>query len=139
MPVIGMDVSERPNSVLPTQSGLDLRIFADVNRIVVIDEAVPQGLAEDDPNQNNNYSANDEADPTRRNSQLNEIRFHDRAKEDAANKDHFPTQVWQRKSADLERGQGLLRRKPQQQHFQTDLLRRKPRPRFGEQTGWFDL
>ena len=93
MPVIGMHVSERPNSVLPTQSGLDLRILADVNRIVVIDKAVPQGLAEDDPNQNNNYSANDEADPTRRYSQLNGIRFHDRAKEDAADKDHFPAQV----------------------------------------------
>jgi len=46
---VGMNVSKRPENILPIQPCLDLRILTDVNGIVEIDEVVPQSLRKDDP------------------------------------------------------------------------------------------
>ena len=132
MPIIRMDVSERPNHILPSQSRLDLRILTDVKRIVEINKTVLRGFAEDDPNQGDNYAANNEADPTGRYSRLTRIRFHDGAKEYVGDNDRFPAQVWRQRSGPLERKRGLLQPELPQQRSQTGLLRRKPLPAFGE-------
>ena len=46
---MGMDVGERPSNALPAQSGTNVVIFADVNRIIEVDEPVANRLAEDRP------------------------------------------------------------------------------------------
>lgn len=47
MPVVRMNVRERPDRAVPIQSGLNLRISTDVIGIVVIEEAVAERLPED--------------------------------------------------------------------------------------------
>ena len=49
MPIVGMDVGERPGHTVPAQAATNLVIFADVNRIIEVDEPVANRLAEDRP------------------------------------------------------------------------------------------
>jgi hypothetical protein len=49
MPIMGMDVGERPSNALPAQSGTNVVIFADVNRVVEVDEFMADRLAENRP------------------------------------------------------------------------------------------
>ena len=44
MPVVGMNVGERPNDILPIEPGLNPRILAYINAVVVIHELVPERL-----------------------------------------------------------------------------------------------
>ena len=55
MPVVRMNVCERPDDILPRHAALDLTIFADVGRIVVINKAIFQSLAEDGPGDRDQY------------------------------------------------------------------------------------
>src|SRR6266404_5039290 len=49
MPVMRMNVSERPLNVGPAQPGLNLTVLADVGRIIVIHESVSQRLPKNGP------------------------------------------------------------------------------------------
>ena len=49
MPVAGMSVSKRPKNRRPCQTGNDIRVFINVEVVVVIDEVMPQRLSEDGP------------------------------------------------------------------------------------------
>ena len=49
MPIVGMDVGERPSNALPAQSGTNVVIFADVNRVVEVDEFMAKRLAKNRP------------------------------------------------------------------------------------------
>ncbi len=57
MPVVRMNVRERPDDILPRHAALDLTILADVARIVIINKAVLQSLAEDGPGDRDQYRA----------------------------------------------------------------------------------
>src|SRR6266446_415055 len=65
MPVIGLSVSERFGQAMPTQSSTDQWISVNVRLVVVVYEIVAQGLAEDEPNQNDDDGANAELRQTR--------------------------------------------------------------------------
>ena len=47
MPVTRIAGSEGPGDRWPGQTGLDMRVIRDVNRIVVINEAIPERWEED--------------------------------------------------------------------------------------------
>ena len=49
MPVLRMHMGERPDDVVPCQSLGDVRILQDVERIIEIDELMPDGLPKDAP------------------------------------------------------------------------------------------
>ena len=49
MPIVGMDVGKGPSNPVPAQAGADLVIFADVSRIIEIDEFVAERLTENRP------------------------------------------------------------------------------------------
>ena len=58
MPVVGMNMSKRPENILPIQSTVNLRILADINRIVEVNEVMSQSLPEDDPGNRDQPDAN---------------------------------------------------------------------------------
>ena len=49
VPVLGMDVRERPSNTVPIQSGPNMRIFKHVKRIVIIHELMADRLSEHCP------------------------------------------------------------------------------------------
>ena len=49
VPIIGMDVGERPNNTAPVQSRPNVVVFADVDRIIEVEEPVADRLAENRP------------------------------------------------------------------------------------------
>src|SRR5436190_6418441 len=49
MPVGSMHMCEGPSNPLEGETVRDLRIFENVLKVVQVDEVVPKGLAEDDP------------------------------------------------------------------------------------------
>ena len=58
MPVVGMNVGERPDHVLPIEPGLNPRIVAYVNGVVVIHEVVPERLPENHKRDRDQREAN---------------------------------------------------------------------------------
>ena len=60
MPIMGMDVGERPSNALPAQSGTNVVIFADVNRVVEVDEVMADRLAENRPRNRDQRGTNRE-------------------------------------------------------------------------------
>ena len=57
---MGMDVGERPSNALPAQSGTNVVIFADVNRVVEVDEFMADRPAENRPRNRDQRNANRE-------------------------------------------------------------------------------
>jgi len=49
MPVLGMDMRERPTNPVPAQSRAHVWVVVDVKRIVIVDELMMKSLAEDRP------------------------------------------------------------------------------------------
>src|SRR5690349_19982880 len=49
MPVVRMNMGKGPTCALPIEASQNFRVFADVSRIVVVDEVVVQRLAENRP------------------------------------------------------------------------------------------
>ena len=49
MPIMGMDMGECPGNAVPAQTAMNLIVFADVNRIIEVDEFMAEGLAENRP------------------------------------------------------------------------------------------
>ena len=49
MPVLGMNVRERPGNASQAEAASYLRIFIDVGRIIVVNEVVPEGLTKNNP------------------------------------------------------------------------------------------
>jgi hypothetical protein len=61
MPVVGVNVRERPNNILQVQPRLNLRVLTDVRRIVEINEIVPERLAKDRPRDRDQRGADRES------------------------------------------------------------------------------
>ena len=60
MPVLEMNVRERPGDILPAQAGLDLMVLTDVARIVITDESISQRLTENGPGDRNQCGADND-------------------------------------------------------------------------------
>ena len=60
VPVHGMDVRECPRDTRHTQSAGYVRVFIDIMRVVVVNEVVPQRLAENTPREQRQADANPE-------------------------------------------------------------------------------
>jgi hypothetical protein len=61
VPVPRMWLGERPLHRGPRQPAFDLRVIVNIDVVVIIDEAVPQRLAEDGPDQRDKTDTDDDA------------------------------------------------------------------------------
>ena len=62
MPVVGMRMGEGPSNPLEGETARDPWIFVDVLKVVQVDELVPKGLAEDNPDNCRQKHADDSGD-----------------------------------------------------------------------------
>ena len=58
MPVLGMNVGQGPFHVAPIEPASNMRVVDDIERVIVIDELVAEGLAEHRPGDGNKTGAN---------------------------------------------------------------------------------
>lgn len=61
VPVCRMAVRKHPNNAVPGKAAIDVRVFLNVNLVIVIDELVPCGLRKDEPcddGEKNTYTDN---------------------------------------------------------------------------------
>src|SRR5690348_1462483 len=65
MPVLGMDVGECPLDSTPSQSGANVRIVVNVERIVVVDELMMKRLSKHGPNDRDEKNSNGQSDKQR--------------------------------------------------------------------------
>src|SRR5437868_14948191 len=65
VPVLGMNMGERPPDAPPGQSGANVRIVEHVKRIVIIDKLMAKSLAEHHPRDRDQKNADAEQRPAR--------------------------------------------------------------------------
>jgi len=63
MPVLGMNVGERPDDSTERDAVPDRRVAVEIGDIIVVDELVPKRLAEDDPGKRRQKNADADTQP----------------------------------------------------------------------------
>jgi hypothetical protein len=63
MPVLGMNVGERPDDSTERDAVPDRRVAVEIRDIIVVDELVPERLAEDDPGKRRQKNADADTQP----------------------------------------------------------------------------
>ena len=64
MPVLRMNVRERPSNAVPAQAGANVRVLDHVSRVVIIDELKAKRLTEDRPGDRKDKNADSCNQPT---------------------------------------------------------------------------
>src|SRR6266513_1937616 len=64
MPVLGMNMGERPDDSTERNAVPDCRVAVEIGDVIVVDELVPERLAEDDPGKRSQKNADADTQPT---------------------------------------------------------------------------